>query len=346
MECWEEKFQLSEPYTIAYETISSTTNVFLKLETDQGIIGWGCAAPDWEVTGENGETVIKAFNSIIEPVLNQADPFTYARILEDIRQPLKHQPSAMAMVDMALYDLMAKKAEEPVYKLLGGYRHSIPTSITIGILSVEDTLEKAREFWSKGFRIIKVKGGAEVAADVERVTKMREEFGKTLELRFDANQGYSVEDSLEFLAKTKNVGIELLEQPTLMGNDDLLRQVSQKASIPVMADESLKTLKDVFHLTSNDCTDMINIKLMKVGGIAEAARINAVALAAKVESMIGCMDESGMGIAAGLHFALSRPNILYADLDGHFDLINDPYHQMVRCENGILYPSEKPGFGF
>lgn len=345
-ECWCEKLRLIEPYTIAYESIDVASNVFIKINTDGRYTGWGCAAPDLEVTGETGETVVSAFKKIIEPFLIGKDPFHYARILEELKKHLKNQPSAMAMVDTALFDLIGKKAQEPVYRLLGGYRSSIPTSVTIGILNLEETLEKAKEFISQGFSILKVKGGKSMESDVERVVRLREELGPQIELRFDANQGYNVSQSVQFIDQTKQAKIELLEQPTKKENNDLLKQVSNQVAVPVMADESIMTLKDVFHLTRHNCTDMINIKLMKVGGIAEALRINAVAMAANVETMVGCMDESAMGIAAGLHFALARPNILYADLDGHFDLLNDPFAAMIRCENGVLYPSDSPGFGW
>ncbi|UXP31777.1 dipeptide epimerase [Reichenbachiella agarivorans] len=346
LECWQEKLKLLEPYTIAYETIDSATNVFLRIETDKGINGYGCAAPDWEVTGETGATVLAAFQQIIEPYLKGKEPFSYALILEELKGLLKNQPSALCMVDMALFDLIGKKTQEPVYRLLGGYRDSIPTSVTVGILSVDETLERAKDFIQQGFFILKIKGGSDIEVDIERIMKLREMVGPEMEIRFDANQGYTVAQAVDFMHKIRSANIELLEQPTHKENDNLLKQVSNQVSVPVMADESLMTLKDVFHLTSNNCTDMINIKLMKAGGIMEAMRINAVAKAANVETMVGCMDESSMGIAAGLHFALARPNILYADLDGHFDLIDDPFASMVKCKKGILYPSTRPGFGW
>ena len=258
---------------------------------------------------------------------------------------MRPHPSAMAAVDMALFDIAGKVYNTPVWKLLGGFRDRIKTSVTIGILPVKETIEKSLEWTEKEFSCLKIKGGKSVDEDIERVNRVREKVGPKIELRFDANQGYSVEDSIRFVSGTKKAGVELLEQPTPTGQPDKLGKVTSGVSIPVMADESLMNLRDAFRLARNDLVDMINIKLMKVGGIYEAMHINSVARAAGLEAMVGCMDESGLSIAAGLHFALARPNVMYADLDGHLDLLDDPFADAVIIRKGYLYPHNKPGLG-
>lgn len=336
---------LAIPYTIAYETVSKTTNIILKISTDKGITGWGCAAPDAEVTGETPEDVIHHIENVVVGLLKGQSPFQIARITHQLKQLCPQASSTMAMVDIALYDLMARKAELPLYQLLGGYRHEIPTSITIGILPLKDTLEQTQCYLKKGFSIIKLKGGLNLEEDIQKIMKMREKYGNDFKLRFDANQGYSPAESIAFINQTKSAAIEILEQPTKQRKEKQLGEVTQNIDVPVMADESIKTLKDAFRLASGNLIDMVNIKIMKVGGILESQHINSVAKAAGMEVMVGCIDECALGISAGLHFALSRPNIEFADLDGHLDLLDDPFSNLFDLKNGILYPSKNPGLG-
>ena len=346
VEAWRVDMRLSEPYTIAYETIETTANVFLRIETNTGISGFGCAAPYVPVTGETPESVLDCADTVIRSSVMGSDPLRFAYILEKLRPHLQDHPSAMAMVDMALHDILGKAAGLPVYKLLGGFRDRMKTSVTVGILSVDETVKRARSWINRGFHSLKIKGGKDVRMDVERLIRVREAVGPHIELRFDANQGYSVEEALAFVRDVRSAKLELMEQPTPKGQPDMIGKVTREVSIPVMADESLMNLRDAFRLARRDLVDMVNIKLMKVGGISEALQINAMARAAGLEAMVGCMDESALAIAAGLHFALARPNVMYADLDGHLDLVGDPAEKTLILKEGILYPPDRPGLGF
>jgi L-alanine-DL-glutamate epimerase-like enolase superfamily enzyme len=325
--------------------VSHATNIILKLITDTGNIGWGCAAPDLTVTGETPEDVIRSIDTVIRDLLKGRNPFHIARITNDLKKRIPEASSAIAMADMALYDLLARKAELPLYQVLGGFKNKIRTSITIGILPLIETLEQAKKHLQNGFTILKLKGGVNLAEDIEKVLKLREQLGDGFLLRFDANQGYTLEQSVAFINSIESANLEIMEQPTSRKKDERLGQVTQAVPVPVMADESIKTLQDAFRLARNDHIDMINIKLMKMGGIFESLHINSVAKAAGLEVMIGCLDESALGISAGLHFSLSRANIEFADLDGHLDLLDDPFSGLFHLKDGILTPSDAPGLG-
>jgi len=338
--------KLTEPYSIAYESIEKCEGVFIRIRTETGKTGLGFAAPDPEVTGETAADVLACFQTTMEPLLKGNDVFAYARIMESLKESLPENPSARALVDLALYDLLGQQTGVPLYKLLGGYRNKMATSITIGILPLHTTLEQAREHLRRGFRILKIKGGIRVEEDIEKINRLREMAGPGIILRFDANQGYSLEESVRFLKETEDADLELLEQPTHKNDLELLKKVTQRSAIPVMADESLLSLSDVFQLSKQESSDLINIKLMKTGGIMEAMHINSVARAAGIRAMVGCMDESALGIAAALHFALSRPNVEYADLDGHLEVEEDPFGGMLQISEGCILPPEAPGLGW
>jgi L-alanine-DL-glutamate epimerase-like enolase superfamily enzyme len=346
LEAWAVSMGLEEPYRIAYETVSRVTNVFVRIKTDSKIVGLGCAAPDQPITGESPETVLRDLSDIAPPLLAHSDPLRLTMLIERLKPHLQGHPSALAAIDMALYDILGKTSSVPVWKLLGGFRDRIKTSVTIGILSEEETVARARRWVASGFSCLKIKGGIDVEEDIARVVRVREAVGPRVALRFDANQGYSVESSLHFVKKTHEARLELIEQPTPKGEPDLLGRVTNTVSIPVMADESLMTLRDAFRIARKGLADMVNVKLMKVGGISEALQIIAVSRSAGLEVMVGCMDEAALSIAAGLHFALARPNVAYADLDGHLGLMGDPSAGAVILHKGTLFPKGRPGLGF
>lgn len=336
--------KLKQPFTIAYETIDHAVNFALQVETSETIVGIGCAAPDLEVTGETPDGVEETIKNKIIPFLIGKNPLNYVKILHELKELIPNQSSALAMVDIALFDLFAKKSRVPMYRFLGGFRKSIPTSITVGILPIQQTIEQVQEYVAQGFSILKIKGGISVEEDVFKMNMIHEKYPHLI-LRFDGNQGFNQVEAMDFFEQTKHIGIEIFEQPTKTKNQHYLEHITKNVGIPVMADESIKSLADAFHLAKNELIDMINIKLMKVGGILEAKHINSVAKSARLEVMIGCLDECSIGISAGLHFALSRPNIEYADLDGHLDFVDDPFKDLFLLEKGILRPNNQFGLG-
>jgi len=344
--CVVRHFHFSEGYSIAYEEdINQCDNIFLTLETDTGLIGCGMAAPDLRITGEDADSVMSTFQSHIEPCVKGEDPFYYSRLYEELREAIPGQSSALAMVEIALYDLMAQQADVPLYKMLGGYREKIVTSVTIGIMDELDALERAKKLVAMGVKAIKIKGGKDVERDI-RLTKMiREKVGPLMSLTFDEYQGYSLIESAHFIRNTKQVHLELIEQPTSPELTFQWHLLRQEGNVPIMADESLKKLSDSFVLTSKNAVDFLNVKLMKVGGITPALQINSSARSAAVRCMMGCMDESSLGIAAGLHVAMARPNFSHADLDSWLDMDEDPFSGLVIFDDGYLYARHAPGLG-
>jgi L-alanine-DL-glutamate epimerase-like enolase superfamily enzyme len=345
VEVWAVRMPLRTPYTIAFQTVNETVNIFCRVETVDGLNGYGCAAPDPDITFEEPAEVERQMKGAGTDTLVGADALRTALLVEQLEVALRGFPSAQAAFDMALHDLLGKKANLPLWKLLGGYRTEIATSITVGIMPLDETVKAASEYVAQGFRCIKLKGGKDADEDAARVVAVRKAVGPAIELRFDANQGFSLEESQRFVRLSESADLELVEQPTPRGQPDLLGRVTASVPVPIMADESLMSLRDAFRLASGNLVDMVNVKLMKTGGIEEALLVNAVARSAGLEVMVGCMDEAALAIAAGLHYALARPNVVYADLDGHLDLLYDPTAGCVLLDQGILRPTEHPGLG-
>jgi L-alanine-DL-glutamate epimerase-like enolase superfamily enzyme len=338
-------FRLTESYATAYETTSEVHNVVCRIETKAGLVGWGNAAPDPYVTGETSTSVVQAIDEQLGPALLGEDATRIHYLHATLSEALPGNYAAKAGLNIALYDLLGKRAGLPLYQLLGCYRRKILTSVTIGIAPPEETVRRAVALAGRGFKALKLKGGRDWEEDVERVRRVREAVGKEMLLRLDANQGYGVEEALSLIQALEGVGIEFLEQPTRAEQLSSLQEVTARSRIPIMADETVLSSTDSFRVAAHYYADHINIKLMKAGGLTNAMRINIIAEGGEIETMAGCMDESVISIAAAAHFAVAFRNIHYADLDGHLDLDRDVARGGIVIEDGFVIPVDRPGLG-
>ena len=343
---WSENLELSRPYTIAYETIDFVENIFVYLETDNGLFGLGSGSPVEFITGESMAICKLALESHLEDILLGEDPRLVQKHIRLLENVLDKMPAARAAADIALHDLLGKVMHLPLVDLLGRAHESLPTSITIGIKSMEESVAEAEEYLGRGFRILKVKTGHSVDVDIERVIKIREKLGSNFAIRVDANQGYNVPELNQFVAKTMNLDIEFIEQPLKKENVEGMFQTSEQVRKMCCADESLHNPIDALKLASHPAPfGIFNIKLMKCGGILPGLKIAEIANLAGIDLMWGCMDESIISISAALHAAMASPRTRYLDLDGSLDLARDLVKEGFILKDGHLSVNNKNGLG-
>ncbi len=343
---WTADLENTKPYTIAFKTVDTVRNAFVEFTLDNGLTGIGSGNPSEYVTGENLNQTMEALQEKNLEFLIGRDIREINQLLFEVWQQFPKNPAARAALDIALYDAFTKYLNIPLVKYLGQKIHAMPTSNTIGIKNVEDTLREASEYKQKGFKILKVKLGKDPEEDIERMVKLREVFGNSLAIRIDANQGYTSQQTIDFYNRTKNLNIELIEQPLPAKALVDMKALPDEIKTKIAADESLLTPTDALNLiTPPRASGIFNIKLMKCGGIHEALKIADVARTGKVDLFWGCNDESIVSIAGALHAAFACDHTKYIDLDGSLDLGRDEVTGGFILKDGIMYCSDKPGLG-
>jgi len=336
---------LSRPYTIAFTTVTDVELFFVRLVTDTGLVGVGAGAPAADITNETPAACAAALQAGRD-LLKGSDARHLGVLTRRLKTHLRTTPAARAALDMALYDLMGHHLGVPVADLLGRCHKALPTSITIGIMSTEAALEEADEYLRRGFRCLKVKLGLDLEADLDRLHRLRAHAGPGILIRVDANQGYSFDETITFYERTRTLDLELIEQPMPRDAVAAMRRLPRSLVASVAADESLHTEEDALALVGLPAAcGIFNIKLMKCGGITSALTIAALAEAASLPLMWGCMDESVISIAAALHTAYACPTTRYLDLDGSFDLSRDLAEGGFVLREGGLYLTDAPGLG-
>jgi L-Ala-D/L-Glu epimerase len=319
--------ELAETFVISRSAQETADVVHVEIE-HEGTRGYGEAAPS-ERYGETAESAL----AFIEDIGDLGDdPFALDEILAQL--PAR-EFAARAGIDAALHDLCGRLVGLPVWRLLGLRRHGPPTSWTVWLGSPDDMARRA-EAVGERFTRLKLKLGAGDGLDVERVRAVRSVTG--LPLQVDVNEGWSLDEALEALPQLADLGVEYCEQP-LPAADSGGPTLRERSPVPIYVDEDCHTLPDVAACAER--AHGVNIKLAKSGGIREAVRMAHAARALGLGVMLGCMLESGLGIASGAQIASLCDHV---DLDGNLLLRDDPWPG-VEFANGVQLPSESPGLG-
>ena len=345
---YEKSMALKKPYTISFHTFSCVDLVFLEIELENGIVGMGSGSPAEYVVGETtARTAINLKTEFVENFIGR-DIRHFQKIIFETRQHFAQFPGTQATIDIALHDAFCKFIDIPVVAFYGQKIKSLPTSVTIGIKNVAETLEEAKGYYQLGFKILKVKTGMNVEEDIERVLKLNEIYKNKLSIRVDANQGYKLKDLKKFIAATEVADVELIEQPLLVGKEKKLLKLEPADREILCADESLHDARSALKYAASNkkLFGIYNIKLMKCGGLMGALEIANIAKNADIKLFWGCNDESIVSITAALHIAYACENTRYIDLDGSFDLVEDLVSGGFSLKTGFMEINDAPGFGF
>ncbi len=338
---------LRVPFKTALRSVSSVEDVIVEIHTDTGHVGYGEAPPTGAITGDTTGAIIGALKDHLIKTIVGRDVDEFEDLIQAVNKCIVKNTSAKAAVDMALYDLYGQLYKLPVYKLFGGAQKKIVTDITISVNDPEVMAEDTKNAVERGYDTLKVKVGVNPDLDLARLTAVRATAGPDKRIRIDANQAWSPKQAVRFLnqMQEKGLGIELVEQPVLAHDFEGLKFVTERSYVPVLADESVFSPEDAVKIMQMGAADLINIKLMKCGGLYNALKIATAAELYGVECMIGCMLEAKISVNAAVHLACARKIITKIDLDGPVLCSEDPIQGGSVFNEKEISVSEDPGLG-
>ena len=338
---------LRTPFKTALRTVNSVEDIVVEIHTDTGAVGYGEAPPTGAVTGDTTGAILGALRDHIIKTIVGREVDALEELLQDVNRCVVKNTSAKAAVDMALWDLYGQLCGLPVCKLLGSSRRQIVTDITISVNDPEEMARDALDAVARGYETLKIKVGANPALDVERLKAVRRAVGGGVGIRIDANQAWKPKQAVSLLNQMQEQGleIELVEQPVHAHDLEGMQYVTQRSYVPVLADESVFSPEDAVKIMQMGAADLINIKLMKCGGLYNALKIASAAEIYGVECMIGCMLEAKISVNAAAHLACARNIITRVDLDGPALCREDPVLGGAVFDEKYITVSDQPGLG-
>jgi o-succinylbenzoate synthase len=339
---------LKTPFKTALRSVEQVEDVVVMIHTDTGQVGYGSAPATAVITGDTHGSIVDAIRHYIAPRLVGQDIANLNRITGLVQGAMEKNSSAKAAVEIAVHDLWGQLYGAPLYKLLGGGDPVITTDITISVDYIDKMVADSLAAVDRGFESLKIKVGKDIGVDIERTKAIHAAVEGRALLRLDANQGWTAKQAVYALQTLEEAGVklELVEQPVKAHDLEGLRYVTERVHTPVMADESVFGPMEVIELIRMRAADIVNIKLMKTGGISNAVRIADIAALHGIDCMIGCMLESSIGVAAAVHLAVAKANVITkVDLDGPSLCQYDPVEGGVIFNESEITVTEAPGLG-
>jgi L-alanine-DL-glutamate epimerase-like enolase superfamily enzyme len=333
---------LKKPFKTALRTVTNVENIEVFIKLENGITGKGSATPTWAITGESVESIKEAISNPIRNVIENQNIYDFSNLLDKIENSCVDNSSAKAAVDIALHDAYCQLFKIPLNTYLGG-SNDLNTFITIGVDTPEKMAEASQKHIQQGFMKLKVKVGDNPDIDLKRIEAIDKVISNDTQLLLDANQGWDAKTAIKVIKKMETITnhIKLVEQPVLAKDLEGLKRVTNHVGLPIMADESVFTPRDAMKLVNGAYVDLLNIKLMKCGGLRNARKIASIAEVAGVKCMIGSMMEDSYSVAVAAHLASAHPNIIYYDLDAPLWLNEAP--KEIKYDKDKVIISQLPG---
>jgi L-Ala-D/L-Glu epimerase len=339
---------LKTPFKTALRTVDSIEDVIVTVHTDKGNIGYGEAPATAVITGDTHGSIVEAIKKYIAPRIVGEDIANLNRITQLIQGSLEKNSSAKAAVEIAVYDLFGQLYDAPLYKMLGGGDPVITTDITISVDYIDKMVADSVAAVERGFESLKIKVGKDIGVDIERVKAIYAAVEGRALLRVDANQGWTAKQAVFALQTLEDAGVrlELVEQPVKAQDLEGMKYVTDRVHTPIMADESVFGPTDVIELIRMRAADIINIKLMKTGGLSNAIHIADICGMYGMECMIGCMVETSVSVSAAVHLAVAKSSVITkVDLDGPSLCQFNPVVGGVIFNESEISVTQAPGLG-
>jgi L-alanine-DL-glutamate epimerase-like enolase superfamily enzyme len=338
VEFWPVDIPITDPFVVATGARTVAENVFLRVTLSNGSQGYGEAAPFPEVGGETRESCLRSLHQLSKVILGRSAG-GYKEIGRLLSEEALAYPAARCGLETAVLDAYCRASNIPMWQLWGGADvRARETDITIPITDLGKTLDLARGWYVRGFRLFKMKVGKDVESDIRRLEAVHRAL-PGISFIGDGNQGFSRQDCLTFAHGVKRFGgtMALLEQPVLRDDLDSMAAIRRETGIPVAADESVRSLTDAQEVVAQDAADYINIKIMKTG-VTEAVEIASFTIASGLKLMIGGMLETRIAMGCSFSLVLGLGGFDVLDLDTPLLLVGDPVTGGYRYEGSYLQP--------